>query len=75
MATEVRGEGLIQGLQLTIDPSHIIDRVRAHGVLIISCGDKVLRFVPPLNIPRDDLVASVNALKKAFAELTIDLKG
>lgn len=31
LATEVRGSGLIQGLQLTINPSHVIERAQKKG--------------------------------------------
>lgn len=48
--TEVRGRGLILGLQLDQDPTPIVTAARERGLLIITCGTNTLRFVPPLII-------------------------
>lgn len=45
---EVRGKGLILGLQLNQDPMPVVTAARERGLLIITCGTNTLRFVPPL---------------------------
>lgn len=46
-----RGRGLILGVQLTKDPSSIVNNARERGLLVITAGLNTLRFVPALTIP------------------------
>ncbi|MGN0298424.1 MAG: aspartate aminotransferase family protein [Lachnospiraceae bacterium] len=49
--TAHRGAGLMQGLELTgVTPGVIINKAIANGLILISAGSNVLRFVPPLII-------------------------
>jgi acetylornithine aminotransferase len=50
LATEVRGRGLIIGLQLTKDPTELVKEARERGLLVITAGTNTVRFVPPLVI-------------------------
>ncbi|KAK5806042.1 hypothetical protein VI817_000300 [Penicillium citrinum] len=67
---EVRGRGLILGLQLT--PSYgakaadIITAARERGLLIITAGDGCIRFVPPLTITEDQIKTGLNILEQAL---------
>lgn len=75
LATEVRGSGLIQGLQLTINPSHVIERAQKKGFLIISCGKDTIRFIPPLNIPMPALKQALTSLREIFEEINDEIEG
>ncbi|KAI1175708.1 acetylornithine and succinylornithine aminotransferase [Nemania sp. FL0916] len=66
LISEVRGRGLILGLQLTQDPSPIVDLARNEGLLIITCGTNTLRFVPPLNIGAQELRKGITRLTRAI---------
>jgi acetylornithine aminotransferase len=63
---EVRGRGLILGLQLTQDPTPIIKAARERGLLVITCGTNTLRFVPPLNISEDEIRTGLRILSDAI---------
>ncbi|TID30690.1 hypothetical protein CANINC_000606 [Pichia inconspicua] len=63
---EVRGDGLILGLQCKEDPSPIVQKAKDLGLLIITAGGNTIRFVPPLTIDEDTLTAGVEILDKAF---------
>lgn len=63
---EIRGRGLILGLQLTQDPTPIIKAARERGLLIITCGTNTLRFVPPLNITEDEIRSGLRILSDAI---------
>jgi acetylornithine aminotransferase len=52
---EVRGLGLIQGLELTVDGKPVVNDCLARGLLINCTMDRVLRFVPPLIITQRDI--------------------
>lgn len=75
LATSRRGVGLMQGLQLTIDPSHVISKAHQKGLLLLSCGKNTIRLVPPLNIPHPTLVNGLSILKKIFKEIDNDING
>lgn len=63
---EVRGRGLILGLQMTADPTPIITAARERGLLIITCGTNTLRFIPPLIISNEEIQKGMNILEKAM---------
>ena len=59
---EVRGEGLMIGLELTKPGAEYVDKLREAGFLINCTADKVLRFVPPLIIKKEDIDEFIKAL-------------
>ena len=63
---EIRGRGLILGLQLTQDPTPIITAARERGLLVITCGTNTLRFVPPLIISEEEIQEGLGILEKAM---------
>ncbi|KAI0503191.1 acetylornithine and succinylornithine aminotransferase [Xylaria bambusicola] len=63
---EVRGRGLMLGVQLTKDPSPIIKAARERGLLVITCGTNTLRFVPPLTISDDEIQTGLDILSAAI---------
>ncbi|KAF2089853.1 acetylornithine aminotransferas-like protein [Saccharata proteae CBS 121410] len=63
---EVRGKGLILGLQLTQDPTPVITAARERGLLVITCGTNTLRFVPPLVITKEEIARGMEILEAAM---------
>ncbi|SLM37224.1 acetylornithine aminotransferase [Lasallia pustulata] len=63
---EVRGRGLILGLQLTQDPTPIVTAARERGLLVITCGTNTLRFVPPLIISEEEIKEGLGILEMAM---------
>ncbi|KAL9596380.1 MAG: hypothetical protein Q9179_004635 [Wetmoreana sp. 5 TL-2023] len=63
---EVRGRGLILGLQLAGDPTPIVTAARERGLLIITCGTNTLRFVPPLVISEGQIDEGLGILEQAM---------
>ena len=59
---EVRGKGLMVGLELTKPGAEYVDKLREAGFLINCTADKVLRFVPPLIITKEEVDEIVKAL-------------
>lgn len=66
LVTEIRGEGLILGLQLTEDPNPIIKAARERGLLVISAGHNTLRFVPSLLISEEEIKEGLKILESAI---------
>ncbi len=63
---EVRGRGLLLGLALSIEGTHIVDICRKQGVLINCTSGRVLRFMPPLTISQNDIDRLIEVLAGAF---------
>ncbi|KAL0783488.1 hypothetical protein CaCOL14_001394 [Colletotrichum acutatum] len=64
---EVRGRGLILGLQLTQDPTPIVKAARECGLLIITAGTNTLRFVPPLTITEEEIQQGLDIVEEAIS--------
>lgn len=64
--TARRGKGLMQGLVVTKPVGNIISRAIENGLLIISAGTDVIRFVPPLIITRENVDEMMEILRKSF---------
>ena len=61
---EVRGRGLIQGLQLAVPARPIVEEALAEGVLLNSTQDTVLRFLPPFLLQEKHVDKGMRVLKK-----------
>ena len=53
--TEIRGRGLITGVEMDIDVSPIVDQGYEQGLLTVSAGANILRYVPPFIITEEEL--------------------
>lgn len=67
-AREVRGRGLIQGLQLDTSARPIVEQALAHGVLFNSTQDTVVRFLPPFLIEEKHVDKGIRVLKKLLGK-------
>lgn len=65
---EIRGLGLMQGMELSKPVGDIIIKAQKKGLVIISAGACVLRFVPPLVINKADVDKMITILDECFAE-------
>lgn len=65
---EVRGSGLMLGLALTIEGKNIVAKCLAQGLLINCTNGKVLRFLPPLIITKEEVDQAVAILDQAMSE-------
>jgi len=59
---EVRGKGLIIGLELATGGDEIVRKCMDKGVLINCIGGSILRFVPPLIITESDVDRAIDVL-------------
>ncbi len=64
---ERRGKGMIQGIEVEGRPvGEIINRCLLNGLVLITAGSNVLRFVPPLIITKEDVDCMVEKLEQSF---------
>ncbi|MDR7666119.1 acetylornithine transaminase [Methanosarcina sp. Z-7115] len=62
---EVRGKGLMIGVEIKYPCSKFVDFARERGVLVNCTSDSVLRLVPPLVITKEQIDKVVDVLEQA----------
>lgn len=67
---EVRGLGLMQGMEVTVPPSEIVAGAFKEGLILISAGANVIRFVPPLVIEKEDVDKMYDILNRVLDDLS-----
>ena len=67
LVREVRGLGLIWGLDLARDAGPIVPAGIANGVIVNRTSDTVVRLLPPLNITETEANEALNRLDAALA--------
>jgi acetylornithine/succinyldiaminopimelate/putrescine aminotransferase len=66
---EVRGQGLIIGMELTMDGGAIVKQMMERGILINCTMGKVLRFLPPLIVTKEEVDRVVATLEEVMKGL------
>jgi acetylornithine/N-succinyldiaminopimelate aminotransferase len=70
---EVRGAGVMRGLQLSVDAVPVIDQARQRGLLVNRTDEKVVRLLPPLTIEAADIDRAVDVLDEVFAAIPTEV--
>lgn len=66
---DIRGYGLIIGLELDMPGAAIVSQCMERGFLTVCAHEKVLRFVPPLIISKEEVDALINCLNEIFGNI------
>ncbi|MCU5787045.1 aminotransferase class III-fold pyridoxal phosphate-dependent enzyme, partial [Alloalcanivorax marinus] len=72
MVREVRGRGLIIGIQLDRDAGELVGRARQAGLLINVTAGSVVRLLPPLVIDDQELDFLADTLSRVLVEFARD---
>jgi len=59
---EVRGVGLMVGIEVTNDPSQVVREAKRMGLIILTAGKNVIRLLPPLTITIKQLEKGIEIL-------------
>lgn len=59
---EVRGKGLMVGVEWSLPVAELIRIAKNHGLLVLSAGPNVLRLLPPLNISKEEVDLGITRL-------------
>jgi acetylornithine/N-succinyldiaminopimelate aminotransferase len=63
---EVRGLGLMVGLDLDADCKALVEKALQKGVLLNSTGEHTLRFIPPLVVGKDEIDKVVSVIGESL---------
>jgi acetylornithine aminotransferase len=66
---EVRGIGLMIGMELSIPAGDIVKKGHERGVLLNVAQDRVLRFVPPLTVSKAEVDEMISILTGILEEV------
>jgi acetylornithine/succinyldiaminopimelate/putrescine aminotransferase len=66
---EVRGRGLIIGVELHREGKDIVRQCLSRGIIINCTMDRILRLVPPLIITRREIDRCLGVLETIFSKL------
>lgn len=68
--SEVRGRGLMIGMELTVAGQKIVERCLEKGAVLNCTHNTVLRFVPPLTVEHAEIDRLIQILDEVFKEAT-----
>jgi predicted acetylornithine/succinylornithine family transaminase len=69
VALEVRGAGLLIGLELNIKAAPVVQQLIQYGYLTTVVQEHTLRFTPPLTVTEEDIRGLIDALRKTLLSL------
>ncbi|MDA9752613.1 aspartate aminotransferase family protein [Candidatus Pelagibacter sp.] len=61
---EVRGKGLLIGLQLNFDQTKFIQLLMENRLLTIRAAENVIRILPPLNVKKSEISFALKIIRK-----------
>ncbi len=63
---EVRGKGLMQGIELKDEARKYIEKAIEKGLLLVGAGKNVIRFVPALIVSKEDIDRAIEILEEVL---------
>ncbi len=66
---EVRGRGLMRGVELTFDVAPVVTEAFALGLLLVGAGPRTLRLLPPLVVSEQEIDEGVARLEEALVRV------
>ncbi len=66
---EIRGRGLLIGIQLHKDQAIFINKLMNNKLLTIRAAENVVRILPPLNVKKKELDQALKIINKVCAEI------
>ena len=70
---EVRGKGLMAGIECDQPVAGYITALREQGLLVLPAGPNVIRLLPPLNVKKAELDQAIEAIVQVLANKTVSV--
>ena len=68
--SEVRGLGLMIGIDVTVPTADILTKALAKGLILLTAGENTVRLLPPLNVSDTEVDEALNVIKETFQEVS-----
>lgn len=69
---EVRGAGVMWGLELTVDATPVIERALKAGLLVNRTAERVVRLLPPFTVTHEDVSNAVSILDEVLTGMSVE---
>jgi acetylornithine/succinyldiaminopimelate/putrescine aminotransferase len=69
---EIRGFGLMWGIELTGDAAPVVPAALERGIIVNRTAERVVRLLPPLVITEDDASLALDRLDEVLGVVTLD---
>ena len=66
---EIRGRGLLIGIQIHTDQTNFIKKLMDNKLLTIRAAENVVRILPPLNVKKNEIDQAIKVIKKVCIEV------
>ena len=66
---EIRGKGLLIGIQLHTNQTNFINKLMKNKLLTIKAAENVVRILPPLNVKKNEIDQALRIIKKVCSEI------
>jgi acetylornithine/N-succinyldiaminopimelate aminotransferase len=63
---DVRGMGLMMGLELSVSAGAVVKKAIENGLLLVAAGPNVVRFVPPLVVSDEEISQAVKIITRCL---------
>lgn len=71
LVRDIRGLGLMIGIELTKEAAPVIHRAREQGLLVLPAGPRVIRLLPPLIVTEEMVDRAVDVLADSVSVLEV----
>ena len=66
---QIRGKGLLIGIQLFKNQKNFVDKLRIKKLLTIKAGENVIRILPPLNVKKSEIDKALKIINEVCIEI------
>jgi acetylornithine/succinyldiaminopimelate/putrescine aminotransferase len=67
--TAIRGRGLMWAIETPFNAAQVVSAGYGEGIIVVTAGEKIVRFVPPLVIERQHIDELASALGRALRKV------
>ncbi|HON11499.1 MAG TPA: aminotransferase class III-fold pyridoxal phosphate-dependent enzyme, partial [Chitinispirillaceae bacterium] len=64
---DIRGTGLLLGVQLKDDPTAVVAECKNKGLLVVKAGKNTIRFMPPLTVSESEIDKAVAVFSEVLS--------
>jgi acetylornithine/N-succinyldiaminopimelate aminotransferase len=75
IVTDVRGAGVMRGVELDVDATPVVERARDRGLLVNRTAGRVVRLLPPLTVSSAEVDAAVEVLDEVIGAMAAEALG
>ncbi len=72
LITDVRGRGLMWGIDVTVDSGQIVNKGYEHGLILVNAGEQTIRLVPPLIVDEKNIDEFADKFGTLLSEMSSD---